>query len=117
MDGGEPLRITLTGPNDPPIPDGGSSWLGPYEPSSPRVLGPGPFPFEVGHCGLFWQVDFDGSFWVPFGPFAGEAPAVLGSESGQIRLLGPNLAEYAGADGFIANLVRFPGPKHTFGCR
>jgi hypothetical protein len=33
-----------------------------------------------------------------------------------MALLGPNLAQYSGPTGFIAQLARFPGPKHFFLC-
>ena len=61
-------------------------------------------------------VDFDGSFWVPVGQVDGEAPGIINSESGQMRLLGPNLAEYSGTKGFSMNLARWPGPKRFFLC-
>jgi hypothetical protein len=113
----EPINATVTGP--PESPKFGAQmfeFAGLSEPSSPRVAGFGPFPFDLGHCGLTWQVDFDGSFWVPFGMVDGDASAIINNDSGQMRLLGPNLAEYRNADGFVATLARFPGPKHIWGC-
>ena len=85
-------------------------------PSSPRVAGAGPFPFELGHCGLRHVIDFDGSFWVILGQVDGEAPGMINSESGQVRLLAPNLAVYVGSTGFTSQLARFPGPKRFFLC-
>ena len=113
----EPINATVAGP--PGSPRFGEEMFefgGLSEPSSPRVAGVGPFPFEIGHCGITWQVDFDGSFWVPIGMVDGDASAIINGDSGQMRLLGPNLAEYRNADGFVAKLARFPGPKHIWGC-
>jgi hypothetical protein len=116
-DRGEPIEVTLTGPPEAPrFGESPSGWMGPFEPTSPRVAGAGPFPFDVGHCGLTWQVDFDGSFWVLVGQIDGDASVLINGERGQIRLLGPNLAQYEGAGGFTATLARFPGPKHIWGC-
>jgi hypothetical protein len=53
---------------------------------------------------------------VPLGEIDGDASPVINSDSGQMRLLGPNLAEYRNAQGFEARLARFPGPKHVWLC-
>jgi hypothetical protein len=117
-DGAEPITASVAGPPIAPrFGDQGLGWLGVSEPASPRVEGSGPFPYEVGHCGLTWKVDFDGSFWVPVGQLDGDDSAIIGNESGQMRLLGPSLAEFRGDRGFVAQLARFPGPKHIWGCR
>jgi hypothetical protein len=117
-DGGEPIQVGLAGtPEAPQFQVAAPAWSGLIQPTSKRAGGPGPFPFEVGHCGLTWQVDFDGSFWVPVGQLDGDAAVVINQERGQIRLLAPNLAEYRNANRFIAQLARFPGPKHVFLCR
>ena len=116
-DRGEPSQLSVEGP--PQAPRFGESemaWSGLQQPSSRRVAGPGPFPFELGHCGLTWQVDFDGSFWVPIGQIDGDASEIINADSGEMRLLGPNLAEYRNAAGFVASLARFPGPKHVWLC-
>jgi hypothetical protein len=65
---------------------------------------------------LLWHVDFDGSFWLPIGEADGDAPPMINSDTGQMRLLGPNLAEYRNDDGFVVTLARFPGPKHLWLC-
>ena len=108
-----PLRSCDQGPR---IERRRNAWSGLLQPRSPRVVGPGPHPFELGHCGLTWQVDFDGSFWLPTGAIDGDAPAVINSERGTIVLLGPNLARFVGDSGFTAQLARFPGPKHVWLC-
>jgi hypothetical protein len=104
---------------------GGVPWLlgpldngftDPIAPSSRRVAGAGPFPFELGHCGLSHVVDFDGSYWVLVGQFDGEASGVINGESGELRLLAPNLAVYTGPAAFTARLVRFPGAKRFWNC-
>lgn len=116
-DGVEPVSATVAGP--PGAPRFGErmfEFAGLSQPSSPRVAGVGPFPFDVGHCGITWQVDFDGSFWVPIGLVDGDASAIINNDTGQMRLLGPNLAEYRNAEGFVVSLARFPGAKHIWGC-
>ena len=85
-------------------------------PTSPRIPGAGPVAFQLGHCGLGHVVDFDGSFWVPVGQVDGDASGFINADSGQMRLLGPNLAQYEGAGGFVVRLVRFPGAKQFWLC-
>lgn len=114
---GEPIELTLAGPPQTPrIGAAPSAWSGLIQPASPRVGGPGPIPFEVGHCGISHVVDFDGSFWVPVGQVDGDASGFMNAESGQMLLLGPNVARYIGATGFTVQLARFPGPKHFWLC-
>ena len=116
-DGEEPLDLSLKGPPlVPTIEPQDAFYLGLANPSSPRVVGPGPFPFDIGHCGISHVIDFDGSFWLPIGPVDGDHPTIVNAESGSIRLIGANLAEFRGASGFTVQLARFPGPKHFWGC-
>lgn len=116
-DPGEPLQLAVKGePARPRFEEIPMAWSGLQVPSSPRVAGAGPFPFELGHCGLTWQVDFDGSFWLPFGQMDGDASPIINSDSGQMRLLAPGVAEYRNDQGFVATLARFPGPKHVWLC-
>lgn len=117
-DAGEPITVSLHGPPQTPRIAilAGMTWSEPGQPTSPQVPGIGPFPFELGHCGLSHVVDFDGSFWLPVGPLDGDAPGIFNGESGQMRLLGPDLALYEGPTGFNAHLARFPGPKRFFLC-
>lgn len=117
-DGGEPITFTLKGPpNQPGIARVlGDSWSGLIEPTTPRAAGSGPFPFDLGHCGLRHFVDFDGSFWLPVGTYDAGANGFINSESGFIGLTGENRARYQGKDGFDVQLARFPGPKHVFLC-
>jgi hypothetical protein len=113
----EPIIYTLAGPPNAPIfRELPMRWAGLLAPASPRVAGAGPFPFDVAHCGLTWQVDFDGSFWVPVGQVDGDASPIINNDTGQMRLLGPNLAEYRSESRFVARLARYPGPKHFSAC-
>lgn len=117
-DGGEPVEFSLAGPPDnPQVGAVASAWSGLINAQSPRVAGPGPHPFELGHCGLAWQVDFDGSFWLPVGQVDGDASAAINAERGRITLTGLTTARYVGESGFTADLIRFPGPKHVWLCR
>ena len=117
LDGEEPMELSLRGPAlTPTIAPQDGFYLGLTDPSSPRVAGAGPFPYEVGHCGITHVIDFDGSFWLPIGQVDGDHPTIINAESGSMRLLGPNLAEFRGDSGFTVQLARFPGPKHFWGC-
>ncbi len=116
--GGEPIVVSLNGPPQTPriAVQAGATWSEAAQPTSAQVPGAGPFPFELGHCGMSHVVDFDGSFWVPVGPLDGDASGMINGESGQMRLLGADLARYEGPTGFTAHLARFPGPKRFFLC-
>ena len=116
-DGGEPIELSFSGGLAAPefqIED--RTWSGPREPESPRVEGSGPFGFTLGHCGLDWYVDFDGSFWVPVGLVDGDASALINAERGEMLLLSRDRVQFRGQSGFTATLARFPGPKHIWIC-
>ena len=116
-DGEKPIDLSLRGPSlAPTIAPIDTFYLGLSDPSSAHVVGGGPFPYEMGHCGLTHVVDFDGSYWVPIGQVDGDHPTVINAESGSMLLLNPNLAEFHGDSGFMVQLARFPGPKHFWGC-
>jgi hypothetical protein len=118
IDGGEPVMVSLSGPAaDPRIDRQEVTWSGRRQATSPRATGPGPFPFEVGHCGLTWMVDFDGSFWLPVGDVDGSAIDDSDNQRGEMSLLGPDRARYASPTGFVVSLIRFPGPKQVWLCR
>ena len=117
-DEGEPIELSFRGPPEAPdFEPVAMTWTGRKEPASPRVDGLGPFPFTLGHCGLLWFVDFDGSFWIPVGLVDGRAAAVNNAEAGEMLLLGPDRAQFRGESGFTVELARFPGPKHVWVCR
>ncbi len=116
-DGGEPIELTMRGSLEAPVFEvRDRTWSGPRKPESPRVEGSGPFGFTLGHCGLDWYVDFDGSFWVPVDLIDGRASALINAEQGEMLLLGPDRAQFRGQSGFTANLARFPGPKYIWIC-
>ena len=116
-DGDEPIDLFLQGPSlAPQIEPIDTFYLGLSQPSSERVVGAGPFPYDMGHCGVTHVVDFDGSYWVPIGQVDGDHPTIINAESGSMRLLNPSLAEFRGDSGFTVQLARFPGPKHFWGC-
>lgn len=117
-DGGEPIDVTVHGPAEAPVfGEIETAWSGLLEPTSARVDGSGPFAYELGHCGILWQVDFDGSFWLPVGQVDGDAADLFNAGSGEMVLLEPNLARFEADSGFTVHLARFPGPKHVFLCR
>jgi hypothetical protein len=116
-DGEMPIDLSLGWPSlAPTIAPIDTFYLGLSHPSSPRVVGGGPFPYDMGHCGLTHVIDFDGSYWVPVGQVDGDHPTVINAESGSMLLINPNLAEFHGDSGFMVQLARFPGPKHFWGC-
>jgi hypothetical protein len=118
IDGGEPVMVSLSGPAaEPRIERQQVAWSGRHDAGSPRAAGSGPFLFDVGHCGLTWMVDFDGSFWLPVGDIDGSAIDDPENQRGEMLLLGPDRARYAGPTGFVVNLIRFPGPKQVWLCR
>jgi hypothetical protein len=115
--GGQAIDLHLQGPpGDPRMERFENPRTEPVQPSSLRVNGPGPFEFEVGHCGLGHSVDFDGSFWVLSGQVNERAQAVFNPERGVINLVDRNVAEYRGTDDAPIRLARFPGAKRLFLC-
>jgi hypothetical protein len=117
-DGGEPIDATVHGPAEAPVfGELDTGWSGLIEPVSTPVDGPGPYPHDLGHCGLLWQVDFDGSFWLPVGLVDGDAADLVNAASGEMVLIESNLAQFEADSGFTVQLARFAGPKHVFLCR
>jgi hypothetical protein len=53
---------------------------------------------------------------VVVGAVDNDASGFINGESGQMRLLTPNLAQYEGPRGFAARLARFPGAKRFWLC-
>ena len=117
LDEGEPIDLFIQGPPlTPTITEQEAFYLGLTNPSSERVVGAGPFPYDMGHCGVLHVIDFDGSFWVPVGQVDGDHPTIINAESGSMRLIAQDRAEFRGDSGFTVQLARFPGPKHFWGC-
>lgn len=117
-DAGDPIMFSLAGPPASPriVEAAEIGWSGLLLPQSRPAGGSGPFPFEVGHCGLWHSVDFDASWWVPVGEVDGDINAMINGEAGRIRLLTATTAEYLGPDGARVTLARFPGAKHLRLC-
>jgi len=114
--GAFPIELTLAGsPNAPRIEVEPMTWSGLLHPLSGRVVGSGPFPFELGHCGISHVIDFDGSFWVPVGQVDGDSPEAVNAASGQMRLLAADRAEYLGPH-LKVTLARYPGQKFFWLC-
>ena len=75
------------------------------------------YRFDTGHCGLGHLLDFDGSFWDPVNPAAGEEPVFFYNQDvGTIRLVGPDEARYTSSSGDEVRLVRVDGPVVTQPC-
>ncbi len=73
------------------------------------------YPIAIGHCGLMWIVDFDGSFWRPLPPELGpgeEPPSFfINGDRGVIWLSGRDRAMYRSAsEDADAELQRVGGP-------
>ena len=117
-DGGEPISFNVNGPALQPglLRVIGDSWSGLIQPRTTAEGVAGPVPFDLGHCGLSHYVDFDGSFWLPIGPYDANASGFINAESGFMGRTGADRARYQGKDGFDVQLARFPGPKHVYLC-
>ncbi|MEO7804103.1 MAG: hypothetical protein ABIS18_06885 [Actinomycetota bacterium] len=80
------------------------------------------FPLST-HCGLDYDVDFDGSHWDYAGPYPsedGNAKAWHGFDDpfdyGTMKLISEGIAEYRGASGSIVRFHRRDNPKMIPGC-
>ena len=75
--------------------------------SSPVKMGV-PYLFEVGHCGLSWYTDFDGSYWriVDKSPPGRDPTALINGDRGTMTLVSENKAVYDGSDGWSVELRR-----------
>ena len=85
------------------------------DPTPPPLTGARILGCMLGHCGLLHVVDFDGSFWVPVG-HVGDDPATVDAVAGQMKLVGPDRAQFASGGRVLATLARFPGPKRFWLC-
>jgi hypothetical protein len=68
--------------------------------------------YETGHCGLTYNLDFDGSFWRAINPNGSqEAPAFfINYDRGYITLVSSDVAEYESSTGEVVALRRIDGP-------
>jgi hypothetical protein len=85
------------------------------EPSSgPAAVGV-PFPYAIGHCGLYTGIDADGSWWDPIGLIDTENPDTINSAKATMLITDRNTAVLQTAR-LRVDLVRHPGPKSFRGC-
>jgi hypothetical protein len=77
--------------------------------SAPVETGVG-YSFDTGHCGLDFLTDFDGSFWRPSTPTAGEPSFSSTQDSGTMTLVSRDRAVYKASTGRQVGLRRYPGP-------
>ena len=77
------------------------------------------YRFEVGHCGLAYITDFDGSFWQPMlrHPLGAGSPRVLfNSDRGTIRMSNTSQAVYTSSTDVQVGLLRLEGSIVVGGC-
>ena len=74
--------------------------------------------YEAPHCGLTYNLDFDGSFWRAINPNAPKrAPSFfINSDRGYITLVSSDTAEYEASTGEVVELRRIEGPVIIPGC-
>lgn len=77
--------------------------------SAPVAIGV-EYSFDTGHCGLDFLTDFDGSFWRPSTPTAGEPSFLSNQDSGTMTLVSRDRAVYRASTGGQVALHRYPGP-------
>lgn len=89
-----------------------------FHPKSGRVEEGVGYRFTLGHCGLDWIVDFDGSFWDPvWNAVPRRRPSfAINSDEGTMKLTSPDTATYEASTGKIVTLERHSGPKAFFVC-
>lgn len=87
-------------------------------PASARVRQGVEYVYETGHCGLRYELDFDGSMWVPINPNSGrQAPSFfINYDKGTIVLVDEDTARYTASTGGVVELRRLPGPAVTYNC-
>jgi hypothetical protein len=90
-----------------------------FWPQSAPVVEGIEYAFEVGHCGLEFLTDFDGSFWLPFESGRRNPPYVFyGNDDGvgKIVLVDVNRSVYTNFMGVEIPLRRVRGPVVTVPC-
>ena len=75
-----------------------------------------PEPFTLVHCGLLYDVDYDGSFWDLTGFAAADVSELINSAEGTIQLIDARTAEFRSSAGFTARLARRDGPTYVSVC-
>ena len=104
----EPINATVAGPPEAPVFGAQMFDFAGLTHRRRRGCGRRAVPVRARALRPHLAVDFDGSFWVPFGLVDGDASAIINNDSGQMRLLGPNVAEYRNAEGFVASSPASP---------
>ena len=76
------------------------------------------YVYETGHCGLRYELDFDGSMWNPINPRPGKrAPSFfINYDRGTIEFVDEDTARYIASTGEVVELRRLPGPAVTWNC-
>lgn len=76
------------------------------------------YRYETGHCGLTYDLDFDGSFWRAVNPNRDKEPPsfFINQDEGYITLVSENEARYESSTGEMVELRRIEGPIVIGGC-
>lgn len=76
------------------------------------------YRFEVGHCGLTWYTDFDGSFWdvIDKHPKGRDPVSMINGDRGVMTLVSENSARYEGSDDKTVMLERAGRTQRVFYC-
>jgi hypothetical protein len=76
------------------------------------------YVYETGHCGLTYDLDFDGSFWRAVDPDGGKEPPpfFINYDKGYITLISEDEARYEASTGEEVVLRRIEGPVVIGGC-
>ncbi len=114
LSGAEQLPEDVSAPRSRPLADDRVRvW-----PSSAQVEEGVEYVYETGHCGLTYELDFDGSFWEPAVEPGNEEPPsfFINQDEGTITLVSENEARYEGSTGETVELRRLHGPIVLPGC-
>lgn len=112
--GAEQLPEDVSARRSPPLADGRFRvW-----PSSAQVEEGVEYVYETGHCGLTYELDFDGSFWEPAVEPGNEEPPsfFINQDAGTITLVSEDEARYEASTGETVELRRLHGPIVLPGC-
>lgn len=76
------------------------------------------YVYESGHCGLTFDLDFDGSFWKAVNPNGDNEPPsfFINYDKGYITLVSEDEAQYEASTGQVVELHRIDGPIAIGGC-
>jgi hypothetical protein len=111
---GEELPQHLSTPSSQPLKDERARiW-----PRSAQVEEGVEYLYETGHCGLTYDLDFDGSFWQAVDPNGDKEPPsfFINYDKGYITLVSDDEARYESSTGEVVKLRRIDGPIVIGGC-